>query len=72
MVIARRWCWRQSDESAARPETTDAIIVTEAQHAGGDAAVEAALADLLLLLAEYSGGELVSGVVGPGLPSMSS
>lgn len=72
MVIARRWCWRQSDESAARPETTDAIIVTEAQHEGGEAAVEAALADLLLLLAEFSGGELISGVVGPGRPSISA
>src|SRR5207248_5988327 len=26
LVIARRWCWRQSDQSAAQQETTQAII----------------------------------------------
>lgn len=72
LVVARRWCWRQSDESAARPETTDAIIVTEAQHEGGEAAVQAAVADLLLLLAEFAGGELISGIVGPARPSIST
>src|SRR5579884_2650337 len=33
LVIARRWCWRQSEQSAADPETTDAIITVEAHHA---------------------------------------
>lgn len=71
LVAARRWCWRQSDESAARPETSDAIIVTEAQHEGGQAAVTAAVADLLALLAEYAGGDVISGIVGPGPPVIS-
>jgi DNA/RNA-binding domain of Phe-tRNA-synthetase-like protein len=31
VVIARRWCWRQSEESAAREETTDVLITIEAQ-----------------------------------------
>lgn len=64
LVIARRWCWRQSDESAARESTTDAIITIEAQHGGGQRDVEAALSDVLALLGEYSGGAWVSGVLG--------
>src|SRR6266404_987266 len=47
LVIARRWCWRQSEQSAAQPETTDAIITVEAHHAGGRRDIEAALNDLL-------------------------
>ncbi len=63
-VIARRWCWRQSDDSAARESTTDAIITVEAQHAGGRADVEAALSELLSLLRKYAGGGFVYGVLG--------
>src|SRR5579883_3562952 len=33
LVIARRWCWRQSEQSAARLDTTAAIITVEAHHA---------------------------------------
>lgn len=62
-VIARRWCWRQSEDSAARPDTTNAIITVEAQHAGGRADIDAALRDLLDLLAEYAGGEYQSAVL---------
>jgi DNA/RNA-binding domain of Phe-tRNA-synthetase-like protein len=64
-VIARRWCWRQSDDSAARESTTDAIITVEAQHASGRADVEAAVRDLLALLGEYAGGQFTSGILGP-------
>src|SRR5512133_2301539 len=35
VVIARRWCWLQSEESAAREETTDVLITIEAQSEGG-------------------------------------
>ncbi len=63
-VIARRWCWRQSDDSAARESTTDAILTVEAQHAGGQANVEAAVRDLLDLLREYTEGEFISGILG--------
>ena len=64
-VIARRWCWRQSDDSAARESTTQAIITVEAQHVGGRADVEKAVSDLLGLLREYAGGTFVSGILGP-------
>src|SRR5262245_49832017 len=45
LVIARRWCWRQSEESAARESTTDAIITVEAQHADNHAEIDSALGD---------------------------
>jgi DNA/RNA-binding domain of Phe-tRNA-synthetase-like protein len=56
LVIARRWCWRQSEDSAARLETTSAIITVEAHHVGGSSDIEAALVDLLSLLTRYAGG----------------
>ena len=57
MVIARRWCWRQSAESAAQETTTHAIITFEAQHEGGRDVVTQAGADLLDLLRTYAGGD---------------
>ncbi len=63
LVIARRWCWRQSEESAAQPETTNALITVEAHHAQGRADVGAALADLLALLEQYAGGTSTSAVL---------
>jgi len=56
LVVARRWCWRQSDESATRPETTHAIFTVESQHSGGRLAIEAALHDLQDLLKTHVGG----------------
>jgi DNA/RNA-binding domain of Phe-tRNA-synthetase-like protein len=57
LVYARRWCWRQSDESAARDDTTRALITVEAHHASGRADVRAALDDLLALLSKFAGGD---------------
>jgi DNA/RNA-binding domain of Phe-tRNA-synthetase-like protein len=54
-VHARRWCFRQSEESAVRPDTTEALITVEAHHAQARADVEAAMADLLELLQSYAG-----------------
>lgn len=70
LVVARRWCWRQSDESAARETTTDAILTVEAQHAGGRAVIEAALRDLLALLTTYSGGTFQSGILDRDHPAL--
>jgi DNA/RNA-binding domain of Phe-tRNA-synthetase-like protein len=60
LVIARRWCWRQSEQSAAQQETTQAIITVEAHHAEGKQDVNAALDDLLTLLRMYAGGNFIS------------
>ncbi len=56
-VVARRWCWRQSAASAAREDTTSAVITFEAQHASGHEDIACAGEDLLALLREYAGGE---------------
>ena len=71
LVIARRWCWKQSADSTAGLETTSAILTIEAQHPGGKADIQAGLNDLLRLLSHYCGGELYSGIIGPHAPSLS-
>ncbi len=63
LVIARRWCWRQSEQSAARLDTTAAIITVEAHHANARRDVEAALEDLQTLLHKYAGGSYIVGVL---------
>ncbi len=42
VVVARRWCWRQSVPSATRPATTEVFIVTEALHDDAERDVAAA------------------------------
>ena len=56
LVVARRWCWRQSAESAAQENTQAVLFTIEAQHPGGKELVEQAFQDLQGLLVEYVGG----------------
>lgn len=56
-VIARRWCWRQSAESAARDDTADVIVTVEAHHANRHEDITRAVADLVQLLQAFAGGE---------------
>src|SRR2546425_2903908 len=72
LVIARRWCWRQSDQSAAKLDTTRAIITVEAHHTHGHHDIEAALNDLQELLIKYAVGTFKSGVLDAHNPSISS
>ena len=72
LVIARRWCWRQSDQSAAQEDTTEAIITVEAHHTGGRRDIEAALNDLLELLKKYAGGSFTVGILDVGNPGLST
>jgi DNA/RNA-binding domain of Phe-tRNA-synthetase-like protein len=51
VVSARRWCWRQSAQSATTTTTVDALIVIEGHHDTARQDVESALADLTSLLA---------------------
>ena len=69
LVMARRWCWRQSEQSAAQPDTTSAIITIEAHHANAHADIAAALQDLLALLKTYAGGTFVSAVLDKEQPA---
>jgi DNA/RNA-binding domain of Phe-tRNA-synthetase-like protein len=71
LVIARRWCWRQSEQSAAQQDTRQAIITVEAHHAEGKQDVDAALNDLLALLRTYAGGYYIPGRLDASNPSIS-
>ena len=52
-VSARRWCWRQSSQSATGPNTTDALITVEALHKDAGTDIESALSDLVTFLERY-------------------
>ena len=52
-VSARRWCWRQSSQSATSPDTTIAMVTVEALHEDAEADIQSAVADLLALLDRY-------------------
>ncbi|HEX6301266.1 MAG TPA: phenylalanine--tRNA ligase beta subunit-related protein [Acidimicrobiia bacterium] len=53
LASARRWCWRQGAESAAGPQTEEAIFTIEAQHKEGERDVSRATNDLLEHLSVY-------------------
>jgi DNA/RNA-binding domain of Phe-tRNA-synthetase-like protein len=55
VVVARRWCWRQSAESAARDSTTEILVTVEGHHDGAPGDVSAALDELERLLRTYAG-----------------
>src|SRR5947207_868508 len=71
LVIARRWCWRQSEQSAAREDTTSAIITVEAHHNGAHKDIAAALSDLQELLQKYAGGTFKTGILDAHNPGIS-
>ena len=72
LVHARRWCWRQSETSAAQLDTTTALITVEAHHADGTKDIRAALRDLLVLLHTYTDGKgnYLVGLLGPNNPAL--
>lgn len=53
LVSARRWCWRQSAQSATGPETVEALFTVEGHHARAEADVASATLDIRELLARY-------------------
>ncbi len=69
-VFAQRWCWRQSEESAARASTTRALITIEGHHEGARQEVEAAMRDLLDLLTTYAGGNYMSATLDASQPAL--
>ena len=69
LVSARRWCWRQSDQSASRDDTTEVLITVEGHHAMAEQDVAAALADLRTLLVAYlPDAQLQSALLSPENP----
>ncbi len=53
VVSARRWCWRQSAQSATSPTTVDALVVIEGHHETASDDIDNALTDLETLLGRY-------------------
>jgi DNA/RNA-binding domain of Phe-tRNA-synthetase-like protein len=69
VVSARRWCWRQSAQSATGRTTVDALIVVEGHHETARRDVESALTDLDSLLASHQPqGRIMSYVLSPTNP----
>jgi len=54
LVSARRWCWRQSSQSAARATTTEILVTVEGHHASAPDDVARARADLERLIADFA------------------
>ncbi len=50
VVSARRWCWRQSAQSATGPTTVEALFVIEGHHETASHEIDQALEDLETLL----------------------
>ena len=70
LVSARRWCWRQSAESASGPTTTEVLVTVEGHHDGAADDVAAALADLETLLRRHTPPPTASpGIVNAAAPT---
>ncbi|MCY4540735.1 MAG: phenylalanine--tRNA ligase beta subunit-related protein [Chloroflexi bacterium] len=70
MVVARRWCWRQSATSAANADTSNAVVTVEAHHEDSKADIENALSDLLELLRAHAGGDFNAAVLNAESPAI--
>lgn len=70
VVCARRWCWRQSAQSATGPATTEALVVVEGQHDAAGQDVEAAARDLVALLGAHQPASETSSRVLSGRPAV--
>ena len=76
LVSARRWCWRQSAESASGFETREVLVTVEGHHDDAERDVASAVADLEALLRSYAEPDaMTSGVVtarSPGFNGLGS
>ena len=63
LVLARRWCWRQSDRTASQADTTHVLVAVEAQHQDSRETIQRAQGDLIELITQYAGGSLISGIL---------
>jgi DNA/RNA-binding domain of Phe-tRNA-synthetase-like protein len=69
-VAARRWCWRQSAESASSGSTTEVLVTVEGHHHEARRDVQAAITDLQALLQCFAGASAIrSGIVDAGSPA---
>ncbi len=71
VVSARRWCWRQSAQSAARTDTSEALITIEGLHEEALEDVPRALNQMLDLIERYQPGATAqSAILGPDKPEL--
>jgi DNA/RNA-binding domain of Phe-tRNA-synthetase-like protein len=69
LVSARRWCWRQSAESASGPATSEILVTVEGHHEDAAGDVAAAVADLKVLIREHARPESIdAGIVDAAQP----
>jgi DNA/RNA-binding domain of Phe-tRNA-synthetase-like protein len=70
VVVARRWCWRQSAASAATDTTTNILVTVEGHHDTAHADVAQALDDLEALLRTHAGARPIRrAVLGADTPA---
>lgn len=70
-VAARRWCWRQSAESASSGSTTEVLVTVEGHHHEARRDVQAAITDLETLLQSFAGASAIrSGIVDAESPTL--
>jgi DNA/RNA-binding domain of Phe-tRNA-synthetase-like protein len=72
MVVARRWCWRQSATSATREDTTDVLVTIEGHHNTANEDVQAALNDLTAVLEKYTTGSYEARLLSKDQPDFDS
>jgi DNA/RNA-binding domain of Phe-tRNA-synthetase-like protein len=73
LVSARRWCWRQSAESASGDGTTEVLVTVEGHHDGAAADIAAALDDLQALMRIHASPvALTAGMVTASAPAFES
>ncbi len=70
LVVARRWCWKQSAESTVSLDTRDVIITTEAQHQEGEGEIQAALDELAKSLEKYMPGNFSQAILNSKRPAL--
>ena len=69
VVGSRRWCWRQSAQSAVGPDTAEALFTVEGHHAEAHRDVSDAAGCLVDLLERYQPGAAISSaILSPGNP----
>jgi DNA/RNA-binding domain of Phe-tRNA-synthetase-like protein len=69
-VVARRWCWRQSDDSAVRQGASEVLITIEGHHESAKTEVQAACTDLIALLDTFSSGTHSTATLSAKQPAM--
>ena len=66
-VLCRRWNWRQDGRSLVTPDTREAVVTVQWNGAGN---LEAAVADLVALIGQFSGGTCIVSVADRTSPAV--